>query len=37
MKNHKLVTVLLLVFLSVSLLTHPPPKVNVKYKKESKI
>jgi len=37
MKNHKLVTVLLLVFIPFVLLAHPPKKVNVKYKKESKI
>ena len=37
MKNHKLVTILLLVFLPIALLAHPPKKVNVKYEKESKL
>lgn len=36
MKNYKLVTVLLLVFIPFVLLAHPPKKVNVKYEKESK-
>ena len=37
MKNHKLVTVLLLVFIPFVLMAHPPKKFNVKYDKETKM